>query len=215
MINFQNSHLRKKWSDLFQSWSNCNRCLLHTGRTNVVMYRGDVKCEALFIGEAPGTTEDECGRPFVGPSGKLLDSLISDTLPSNMTFGIANTIGCIPRGISTTVRQPFYSEMDACKDRLLSIIQLVQPLGIILVGRIAQSAFVEFYASHVESMWNRMIESKKFATVQHQPIISHIVHPAFILRKGGRSSATYQTTKIQLDAIAKEIRTRRKEVVGH
>ena len=32
----------------------------------------------MFVGEAPGASEDKLGRPFVGRAGKLLDKLIAD-----------------------------------------------------------------------------------------------------------------------------------------
>jgi uracil-DNA glycosylase family 4 len=50
------------------------------GANRVVLVRGSVPCDVLFIGEAPGQSEDVVGRPFVGPAGKLLDRIIEDAL---------------------------------------------------------------------------------------------------------------------------------------
>lgn len=43
---------------------------------NIVVGKGNLKAEILFVGEAPGKNEDEQGLPFVGAAGKNLDSLL-------------------------------------------------------------------------------------------------------------------------------------------
>ncbi len=41
---------------------------------NVVVGKGNVNADILFVGEAPGKNEDEQGLPFVGAAGKNLES---------------------------------------------------------------------------------------------------------------------------------------------
>ena len=55
----------------------CTRCPLHTSRTKAVPGEGPLNASVMFVGEAPGRSEDLEGRPFVGSAGKLLDSLLS------------------------------------------------------------------------------------------------------------------------------------------
>ena len=55
--------------------SNCIQCPLHESRMNVVFGEGRSNADIMLIGEAPGKTEDETGKPFVGMSGKLLARL--------------------------------------------------------------------------------------------------------------------------------------------
>jgi uracil-DNA glycosylase family 4 len=55
----------------------CTRCRLHEGRTQVVFGQGDPAADLMFVGEAPGFHEDRQGLPFVGPSGQLLNRLLS------------------------------------------------------------------------------------------------------------------------------------------
>jgi uracil-DNA glycosylase family 4 len=38
--------------------------------------RGNLGAPICFVGEAPGVDEDSAGKPFVGPSGRLLDTMI-------------------------------------------------------------------------------------------------------------------------------------------
>src|SRR5688572_27658094 len=41
--------------------------------TNMVPGEGSQMAHFMLVGEAPGASEDEQGRPFVGRAGKLLD----------------------------------------------------------------------------------------------------------------------------------------------
>ena len=43
-----------------------------------VGHRGNLGAPIVFVGEAPGADEDSSGFPFVGPSGRLLDAMISE-----------------------------------------------------------------------------------------------------------------------------------------
>ena len=53
----------------------CTRCPeLAATRKTVVFGAGNADAELMFVGEAPGASEDEQGVPFVGRAGKLLDS---------------------------------------------------------------------------------------------------------------------------------------------
>lgn len=66
-----------KWTDHVEKWKDCQLCDLCKTRKNVVLARGQVPCDVLLVGEAPGSSEDIVGRPFVGPAGKLLDEIIA------------------------------------------------------------------------------------------------------------------------------------------
>ena len=56
---------------------NCTSCGLSSTRTNAVPGEGPIQPQLMLIGEGPGFHEDQQGRPFVGPSGKLLQELLS------------------------------------------------------------------------------------------------------------------------------------------
>jgi uracil-DNA glycosylase family 4 len=55
----------------------CIRCRLSQSRTQVVFGQGNPNAELMFVGEAPGFHEDRQGLPFVGPSGQLLNRLLT------------------------------------------------------------------------------------------------------------------------------------------
>ena len=64
---------QKQLDELKSVCDSCKKCPLCETRTNVVFGSGNANAKILFIGEAPGKSEDEQGLPFVGASGKLLD----------------------------------------------------------------------------------------------------------------------------------------------
>lgn len=67
-----------RYSLLVENWKNCQRCELSAGRLNVVIAKGKLPCDVIFVGEAPGESENVIGQPFVGPAGKLLDHIIAN-----------------------------------------------------------------------------------------------------------------------------------------
>lgn len=61
-----------------ERWKSCQRCALGRTRDKIVLAKGRLPCDVLFVGEAPGESEDVIGLPFVGPAGRLLDEMIRD-----------------------------------------------------------------------------------------------------------------------------------------
>ena len=50
----------------------------------------------MFVGEAPGATEDQLGRPFVGRAGKLLDELLAEAGLVRADVWITNVVKARP-----------------------------------------------------------------------------------------------------------------------
>lgn len=114
--------------------STCVRCRLSETRTQVVFGMGNHKADLMVIGEAPGRNEDEQGKPFVGPSGFLLDRLIQEELGMDRSeFYIANAVKCRP----PNNRDPKPDEVDLCRSWLHEQVRLVDPKVILTVGNFA------------------------------------------------------------------------------
>ena len=64
------------WDSLKTECASCRACPLCEGRHNLVFGVGNEHADLMFIGEGPGEQEDLQGLPFVGPAGKLLDSML-------------------------------------------------------------------------------------------------------------------------------------------
>ena len=125
-------------------WSACRACSLCDHRNKVVLFRGQLPCDVLFVGEAPGESENAIGDPFVGPAGDLLDRIIDDAQAETapFSFGITNLVACIPATITDTsfgaTRDPNKEEIIKCRNRLLEIISMAKPKLILTLGNIAR-----------------------------------------------------------------------------
>ncbi|HEY3421258.1 MAG TPA: uracil-DNA glycosylase [Methanomassiliicoccales archaeon] len=92
----------------------CKRCILCEGRANVVGPSGDLSSRLVFVGEAPGATEDRTGKPFVGKAGKMLDRLLAENGLPRESIMITNAVKCRP----PNNRRPTKEEVEACRPYL-------------------------------------------------------------------------------------------------
>lgn len=151
--------------------SSCELCSLHEGASTVcVPGEGSGRLPVLILGEAPGREEDKRGRPFCGPSGKLLRSeLLKAGLPLKKCY-ITNTVKCYPKGTPTD------EQRDICSQNYLrKEIQLLSPKYILAVGGTALSAvFPGHKISEIRGTLNDSWLNEGF--------VFPIWHPAYILR---------------------------------
>jgi uracil-DNA glycosylase family 4 len=111
----------------------CTKCGLHKTRTKTVFGDGNPSANIVFIGEAPGRDEDLQGVPFVGRAGKLLDKMIAAIGFSRDEVYIANILKCRP----PNNRDPEKNEVTACEKYLARQIELIDPVIICALGRVA------------------------------------------------------------------------------
>jgi len=118
----------------------CTRCALYKNATQVVPGEGPPKARVLLIGEQPGDMEDLSGRPFVGPSGKLLDIALERAgVPRDKCF-VTNAVKHFkfePRGKRRLHRKPDAGEIDACRWWLDRERALLRPGLIVALGATA------------------------------------------------------------------------------
>ncbi len=109
----------------------CTRCQeLAATRKTVVFGAGNADAELMFVGEAPGASEDEQGLPFVGRAGKLLDQLLHEIGLERASVWICNVLKCRPPGN----RDPLPLEIDNCQEYLLRQVELIEPAVICTLG---------------------------------------------------------------------------------
>jgi uracil-DNA glycosylase family 4 len=112
----------------------CTLCPeLASTRKNVVFGSGNADADLMFIGEAPGASEDEQGVPFVGQAGKLLEKLLGEVGLQRSDVFIANTLKCRPPGN----RDPLPLEIENCRSYLYRQVELIQPKVICTLGNFA------------------------------------------------------------------------------
>ena len=93
----------------------------------------------MFIGEAPGASEDAQGIPFVGPAGELLTKIIEAMGLSREAVYIANILKCRPDtpGQQSGNRKPTPEEMQTCIPYLHEQIDLIGPKVLVGLGATA------------------------------------------------------------------------------
>lgn len=105
---------------------------------NIVVGRGNIDADILFVGEAPGRNEDEQGLPFVGAAGKNLDNLLGKVGLSLNDIYIANILKCRP----PENRDPLPEEIKAHTPWLLKQIREIKPKVICSLGNYATKFFL-------------------------------------------------------------------------
>jgi|TARA_R110000824_G_scaffold89320_8_gene219087 DNA polymerase len=153
------------WKGHKRRWSSCEDCELCETRNKVVLGRGKIPCDILFIGEAPGAAENVLGHPFIGPAGHLLDRIIAHSVPKGLRLAFTNLVGCIPLEGGSKAKGPPRGSIEACSDRLKEFVQLARPKAIVCVGKLTAKYLLddEFF-------------------IDHSRYMVEILHPAYILR---------------------------------
>ena len=122
---------REALKEVFAQARGCTRCPeLAATRKTVVFGAGNADAELMFVGEAPGASEDEQGVPFVGRAGKLLEQLLGEIGMARSDVFIANTLKCRPPGN----RDPLPVEIENCQDYLHRQVELIEPSVICTLG---------------------------------------------------------------------------------
>ena len=113
---------------------------------NIVVGKGNINAEIMFVGEAPGRNEDEQGLPFVGAAGKNLDKLLEKVGLSLNNVYIANILKCRP----PENRNPLPEEIKAHTPWLVEQIKQIKPKVICSLGNYSTKFF--FADGKIEEM---------------------------------------------------------------
>jgi len=108
---------------LFSNMEKCQRCDLFRNRIKAVLPEGDFKARIMMIAQSPGEQENKQGLMFIGPSGKIFNSLLEEAGVRRNQFYLTNLIKCmLPKS-----RRPSRSQWEACTPWLEEEIRLVRP----------------------------------------------------------------------------------------
>lgn len=179
--------------DIAEMVRTCTRCPLYATAINPVPGEGSATAELMCIGEAPGATEDETGRPFVGQAGKLLTDILRAIKLSREEVFIANVMKHRPPGN----RNPTPDEITACSPYLLRQVELIRPKVILALGTFA-----------AQTLLDTKVAIGKLRGALHwyhgTPLIA-TYHPAALLRNPGWKKPTWEDVKLVrriLDSVA-------------
>ena len=159
----------------------CRKCTIGSERRNNVYGEGDPMAPLMVVGEGPGETEDELGRPFVGRAGQLLDRMLGAIGLAREDVYICNTVKCRPTAAGPNGRRnraPELDEMRNCRPFLDEQIEIVAPRVLLALGAPAAKSFLgrDFQITKMRGRWYDGPNG-----------ISLMVtfHPAYILRQTG------------------------------
>lgn len=124
--------------EIRESVIKCTKCDLCKTRTNAVPGKGNQNAKVIFIGEAPGRTEDMKGEPFVGSAGKKLSDALSKAGISRESVYITNVVKCRP----PNNRVPNEIERAACRAYLDAEISAIKPKIVCILGNTASNSIL-------------------------------------------------------------------------
>lgn len=183
----------------YQRWSKgCGSCHCPNA-TKIVYCRGQLPCDVLFLGEAPGASEDVRGVPFDGPAGLLLDDIIREAWeqagsshdtggqnpdgswieewrPADVRWAFTNLVGCLPHNESGKV-EPDADQIKSCRPRLTEFVGIARPRLVVAVGAVAEK--------HLGASLGKGVHLEASGDVRGHATVRRwaaVVHPAFILR---------------------------------
>jgi uracil-DNA glycosylase family 4 len=126
-------HPRDPLTNLSLKIRGCTLCKLSRTRKNAVAGEGSCSAKVMLVGEAPGRQEDLEGKPFVGYSGRILNSALAKAGIKRSDVFITNVVKCRP----PNNRRPESNELIACMGHLERQISLVSPKIICILGSTA------------------------------------------------------------------------------
>lgn len=174
------------WESLRSEVLRCTRCPLHSTRTQGVFGVGNRQAQWLVVGEAPGAEEDRRGEPFVGRAGHLLDAMLKAIgLNRGANVYIANVLKSRPPGN----RDPKPQEVAACLPYLVRQIQLLQPVLMLAVGRIAAQNLLG-----TDAPLGRLRGKVHYFGELNTPLVV-TYHPAYLLRTPGEKRKAWEDLK--------------------
>jgi uracil-DNA glycosylase len=152
-------------------------CALKETATRLCFADGNPNAKLMLIGEAPGAEEDRQGKPFVGPSGQLLDRMLAAIGLDRGSVWITNIIFWRPPGNRT----PTTAEVAVCQPFLERQIELIRPRQILFLGGSAAHALLDVTDGVTK------LRGRDFAyrPTDGTPAIPATVtfHPAYLLRQ--------------------------------
>ncbi|HET7746583.1 MAG TPA: UdgX family uracil-DNA binding protein [Vicinamibacteria bacterium] len=156
----------------------CRACHLWKRGTQTVFGEGAKRSRVMFVGEQPGNDEDQAGRPFVGPAGRLLDKALAEAGIDRDFAYVTNVVKHFkwePRGKRRIHAKPDRLEITACRPWLDAEIAVVRPEVLVCLGATAAQALLgpKFRVTR---------ERGQFVESPLAPRVTATVHPSSILR---------------------------------
>lgn len=169
----------------------CTACPLYRNATQTVFGEGPPDARVMVVGEQPGDAEDLCGRPFVGPAGKLLDRCLAEAGIDRERVWVTNAVKhfkWVPRGTRRLHSKPGSLEIVACFPWLEAEIRAVAPRIVVALGATAAQALFG-RAFRVTRDRGRLMHTAL------APMALATVHPSSLLRAPDEAARRRETRR--------------------
>ena len=175
--------------DVRRDLGDCRRCKLSEHRKNIVFGAGNPNARLVFVGEGPGSEEDQRGEPFVGAAGQLLTKIIEAMNYTREQVYICNIIKCRPPGN----RNPMPDEIQACSPFLRRQISSIKPDFICALGTFAAQTLLETSVpiSKLKGCFHDYMGIRVLPTY----------HPAYLLRNPGKKRDVWEDMQKLMKAL--------------
>jgi DNA polymerase len=173
----------------------CRACDLWRRGTRTVFGEGAGASRLVIVGEQPGDQEDQLGKPFVGPAGRLLDRALGEAGIDRDAVYVTNIVKHFkwePRGKRRIHQKPNRGEIDACRPWLDAELAVVKPKALLLLGATAAQALLgkDFKVSQRRG---------EFLESPLAPIVMATVHPSSLLRSPDEETRRRETARFVED----------------
>lgn len=131
--------------ELSEAVQHCRGCDLYKHATQAVFGEGSAHARVMFVGEQPGDQEDQVGKPFVGPAGRLLDEVLEQVGIDRGEVYVTNAVKHFkwkPAGKRRLHAKPSAREMAACRPWLEAELESVHPQVIVCLGATAAQSLL-------------------------------------------------------------------------
>jgi DNA polymerase len=125
--------------------ASCRGCNLYRGAAQTVFGEGPVDARLVFVGEQPEREDDEQGRPFVGPAGKLFRVALAEVGIDATQVYLTNIVKHFkpaPDDPSRIGVKPAAREIRACLPWLVAELEAIRPEMVVCLGAVASQALL-------------------------------------------------------------------------
>ena len=161
--------------------------------TNLVPGDGNPDAQVVFVGEAPGASEDKQGKPFVGRAGQLLTRMLAARgveFDRERDCYIANVVKCRP----PNNRNPEPDEIAACSPFLEAQIAAVRPEVLVALGKFAAQTLLAT-DTPISRLRGQFHDRNGVAVMP-------TFHPSYLLRNPAAKREVWEDMKLVMKRLA-------------
>lgn len=180
----------------------CRGCELYQRAEQVVFGEGPQNAKVVMVGEQPGDEEDQKGRPFVGPSGRLLSKAMSEAGLDRQRIYVTNAVKhfkFIERGKRRIHAKPSGIEISACRPWLEAELAVIEPEIVVCLGATAAQSLMG-------PAFRITKERGNFFAHRWAKHLVATVHPSAILRVPERYEEEYELFVRDLLSVATKMK---------